>query len=64
MSTRVEIKQVIDRIPDWNEFRNLDFQQIHQGMLKPTFIFDGRNILPHSKLKELGFEVYAIGKNS
>ena len=33
-------------------------------MLKPAFIFDGRNILPHSKLKELGFEVYAIGKNA
>ena len=51
-------------LTEWDEFRNLDFQQIHQGMLKPAFIFDGRNILPHSKLKELGFEVYAIGKNA
>jgi UDPglucose 6-dehydrogenase len=51
-------------LTEWDEFRNLDFQRIHQGMLKPAFIFDGRNILPHSKLKELGFEVYAIGKNT
>ena len=64
MSTRIEIKQSIDRIPDWNEFRNLDFQQIQQGMLKPAFILDGRNSLPHSELKELGFEVYVIGKNA
>ena len=31
-------------------------------MLKPAFVFDGRNILPHSHLMELGFRVEAIGK--
>jgi UDPglucose 6-dehydrogenase len=25
-------------------------------------VFDGRNILDHAKLQEIGFEVYAIGK--
>jgi len=33
-------------------------------MLKPAFLFDGRNILPHSKLKDIGFKVYAIGKKA
>ena len=27
-----------------------------------AFIFDGRNILDHQKLRRIGFEVYAIGK--
>ncbi len=31
-------------------------------MEKPAFLFDGRNILDHDKLREIGFEVYAIGK--
>jgi UDPglucose 6-dehydrogenase len=31
-------------------------------MVKPAFIFDGRNILDHQKLHEIGFNVYAIGK--
>jgi UDPglucose 6-dehydrogenase len=31
-------------------------------MAKPAFIFDGRNILDHSRLYEIGFNVYAIGQ--
>ena len=31
-------------------------------MSKPAFLFDGRNILDHAALQEIGFEVYAIGK--
>jgi UDPglucose 6-dehydrogenase len=36
--------------------------QIYDTMTKPAFIFDGRNILDHAKLREIGFIVYAIGK--
>jgi UDPglucose 6-dehydrogenase len=49
-------------LTEWDEFKDLDFKKIHDGMLKPAFIFDGRNILPHAKLKEIGFRVFAIGK--
>jgi UDPglucose 6-dehydrogenase len=49
-------------LTEWDEFKELDFQKIHDGMLKPAFLFDGRNILPHAKLKEIGFRVFAIGK--
>jgi len=49
-------------LTEWDEFKDLDFKRIHDGMLKPAFIFDGRNILPHAKLKEIGFRVFAIGK--
>jgi UDPglucose 6-dehydrogenase len=32
------------------------------SMTKPAFIFDGRNILDHAALREMGFVVYALGK--
>ncbi|EDY83240.1 nucleotide sugar dehydrogenase subfamily [Verrucomicrobiia bacterium DG1235] len=47
---------------EWDSFKDLDFKRIYDGMLKPAFVFDGRNILDHAKLREIGFEVYAIGK--
>ena len=49
-------------LTEWDEFKDLDFRKIHDGMFKPAFLFDGRNILPHAKLKEIGFRVFAIGK--
>jgi len=49
-------------LTEWDEFRTLDFPQIHAGMHKPAFVFDGRNILPRAELERLGFRVFAIGK--
>lgn len=49
-------------ITEWDEFRDLDFARIHSAMNKPAFVFDGRNILAHDRLRELGFHVHAIGK--
>jgi UDPglucose 6-dehydrogenase len=49
-------------LTEWDEFKALDFQKIHDGMFKPAFLFDGRNILPHLMLKKIGFRVFAIGK--
>ena len=49
-------------LTEWDEFKDLDFRKIHDGMLKPAFLFDGRNILPHAKLREIGFRLFAIGK--
>jgi hypothetical protein len=31
-------------------------------MQRPAFIFDGRNLLDHEHLRQLGFIVYALGK--
>jgi UDPglucose 6-dehydrogenase len=33
-------------------------------MVKPAFIFDGRNILNHKQLFDIGFNVFPIGKPS
>jgi UDPglucose 6-dehydrogenase len=51
-------------VTDWQQYRDLDFQRIFQGMEKPAFIFDGRNCLDHAKLYEMGFNVFAIGKRA
>jgi UDPglucose 6-dehydrogenase len=47
---------------EWADYANLDFERIYASMVKPAFIFDGRNILNHKALFELGFNVFAIGK--
>ncbi len=49
-------------ITEWDEFKDYDWQKIYNNMNKPAYIFDGRNILDHKKLREIGFEVNAIGK--
>ena len=50
-------------LTEWDEFTQLDYSVIFDSMLKPAQFFDGRNITPHEELTELGFDLYAIGKN-
>ena len=52
----------ISVLTEWEIYRGLDFKRILESMVKPAFIFDGRNILDHKKLFEIGFNVYPIGK--
>jgi len=47
---------------EWDEFAELDFERLYDSMLKPAFIFDGRNILDLEKLREIGFRAEGIGK--
>jgi UDPglucose 6-dehydrogenase len=47
---------------EWSMYAGLDYQKIYDSMVKPAFIFDGRNILDHQKLHEIGFNVFPIGK--
>lgn len=49
-------------LTEWDEFKTLDYSKIYSTMIKPAFIFDGRNILDHAALREQGFIVYALGK--
>ena len=49
---------------EWDIYRELDYARIHAGMMKPAFIFDGRNILDHNALFEMGFQVFPIGKKA
>ena len=49
---------------DKQQAERLDWARIAQGMRRPRFVFDGRNMLDHKKLEDLGFRVEAIGKSS
>ena len=48
-------------LTEWDEFKEINFEEAFEIMKKPAWVFDGRNILDHQKLKEIGFEVRAIG---
>mmetsp|Transcript_25250 Transcript_25250/g.69605 ORF Transcript_25250/g.69605 Transcript_25250/m.69605 type:complete len:481 (+) Transcript_25250:257-1699(+) len=47
---------------EWDEFKTYDYQKIYDNMQKPAFLFDGRLHLNHKELRDIGFEVHAIGK--
>lgn len=49
-------------LTEWDEFRELDYKRVYDSMLKPAFLFDGRRLLSYEALKEIGFEVYSIGR--
>jgi len=50
-------------LTEWDEFKHLDYKTIFQRMVKPAFIFDGRNILDLTALREIGFHARGIGKS-
>merc|ERR1739844_724025 len=49
-------------LTEWDEFKTYPYQNFHASMMKPAFMFDGRGILKHKELEDIGFEVHAIGK--
>jgi len=49
-------------LTEWDEFKTLDYSAIYDAMPRPAFLFDGRNLLDHAALREIGFTVAAIGK--
>jgi UDPglucose 6-dehydrogenase len=51
-------------LTDWDLYRKLDYKKIYKSMVKPSFLFDGRNIIDHKKCFEIGFNVYPIGKQA
>jgi UDPglucose 6-dehydrogenase len=48
-------------LTEWDEFATYDWQKIYDGMQKPAFVFDGRNILNKAELEAIGFVYQAIG---
>ncbi len=48
-------------LTEWDEFKEYDWQKIYDSMLKPAFVFDGRNLLDGQKLEAIGFKYQAIG---
>jgi len=48
-------------LTEWDEFAEYDWQRIFDSMKRPSFIFDGRNILCGPKLESIGFHYQPIG---
>ena len=48
---------------EWDEFIELDWGEIFNIMKKPSWVFDGRNLIEKSKLEKLGFKTFFIGKS-
>ncbi len=48
-------------VTEWNEFKNLDLELIHQTMRQPV-VFDGRNIYDPDSMKRLGFRYHGLGR--
>lgn len=49
-------------LTEWDEFKKLDFARIHESMMKPAFLFDGRNIVDLAAMRKIGFTACGIGK--
>ena len=49
-------------LTEWDEFKGLDFKRIHDAMMKPAFLFDGRNIVDLAEMRKIGFTARGIGK--
>ena len=58
----VKNSHAIAILTEWDEFKNYDWISIYKKMYKPAFLFDGRGILNIDKFKEIGFDLYSLGK--
>ncbi len=48
-------------VTEWNEFRQIDLVRLAKSM-KDRVLFDGRNIYTPSRVKQLGFVYYGVGR--
>lgn len=53
---------VVAVVTEWDEFKTLDYAALYERMVKPAFVFDGRNILDLAALRAIGFKAFGIGK--
>lgn len=48
-------------LTEWDQFKEYDWEKIYDSMLKPAFVFDGRNLLDESYMRSIGFVYQSIG---
>ncbi|CAD8204476.1 unnamed protein product [Paramecium pentaurelia] len=49
-------------LTEWEEFTKIDYAQAYDQMAKPSYCFDGRNLLQGDIMKSLGFLYYGLGR--
>jgi UDPglucose 6-dehydrogenase len=47
-------------LTEWEEFKTYDYKKIYDNMMKPAFVFDGRNLLDRDELRKIGFCTHGI----
>ncbi|MRT94860.1 UDP-glucose 6-dehydrogenase [Ancylomarina sp. 16SWW S1-10-2] len=60
--TAMKSAHAVAILTEWDEFKTYDWNKVYNEMLKPAFLFDGRNVLSKVELEKIGFKVYNIGK--
>ena len=48
-------------LTEWDEFKTYDWQKVYNGMKKPAFVFDGRNVIEDKVSRDEGFLYQGIG---
>lgn len=48
-------------LTEWDEFKTYDWERIYRDMMKPAFVFDGRNLLNKEEMGKMGFHYNGIG---
>ena len=48
-------------LTEWEEFKDLDWNNIFKVMRKPAWVFDARICLEKERLKDIGFKVWTLG---
>ena len=56
-----EKSHAIAVLTEWKIYGELDYKRIYGSMEKPAFFFDGRNVVDHKALFDIGFNVYPVG---
>ena len=53
---------IIAIMTEWDEFKNYDWEKIYKKTKKPSYIYDGRNILGIQNIKKIGFNYIGLGR--
>ena len=51
-------------LTDWNEFKNINWNELYKYSRKPTWLFDSRNVCDTDKAKEENIKVWELGSSS
>lgn len=51
-------------LTEWDVFAEYNYKEFYELMDKPSYIFDGRNMLRNQQLDKIGFKYFAIGLKS
>ena len=51
-------------LTDWDDYKNIDWDQIYQKMRKPAWIFDTRHVISPKIIKESKLNVWQLGNGS